>query len=286
MFLWQFTAATLVTLRVPGNPSSQLTLPSAAGHTGGTLTPRIRLRDCRHFRALAALAVATVFIAGCGGRHATRAQAPAPPPEIRTVTPAPGPAGIPSATVPPSGKVIYSEVGMASWYGPSFNHRRAANGEVYDQDMLTAAHRTIPLNSVARVTNVKTGESVIVRITDRGPFVPNRIIDLSKGAAKRVGVYIHGTALVRVDVLSSPAAITYGGRWAVQIGAFDDPDAAIRMKKKLAERYRSARVLEFAGPRHDWWVRVRVLNDDRERAQDVARNSHTSQGDIYLVRLD
>lgn len=175
---------------------------------------------------------------------------------------------------------------MASWYGPSYNHRKAANGEVYDMDQLTAAHRTLPLNSIARVTNMKTGDSVVVRITDRGPFVPDRVIDLSKAAAKRVGVYLHGTAKVKIEVLQSPAAINGGGRWAVQIGAFADSESAQAMKEKLMRRYRSAKVLEFAGPRDDWWVRVRVLNDDKARAEEVARENHTDEGGIYLVRLD
>jgi len=188
--------------------------------------------------------------------------------------------------IPPSTKVIYVETGMASWYGPSYNHRKAANGEVYDMDQLTAAHRTIPLNSIARVTNMKTGDSVVVRITDRGPFVPDRIIDLSKAAAKRVGVYLHGTAKVKIEVLQSPAAIADGGRWAVQIGAFADSESALAMKEKLMRRYRSAKVLEFAGPRDDWWVRVRVLNDDKKRAEEVAGENHTDEGGIYLVRLD
>ena len=102
----------------------------------------------------------------------------------------------------------------------------------------------------------------------------------------RVGVYRHGTAKVRVEVLQSPLPIADGGRWAVQIGAFADSDAAAEMKSKLARRYHSAKVLQFAGPRNDWWVRVRVLNDDKRRAQEVASENHTEQGGIYLVRLD
>jgi rare lipoprotein A len=188
--------------------------------------------------------------------------------------------------VTPSNGSLYTEIGWASWYGPSFNGRKAANGEVYDQNQITAAHRTIPLNSIVRVTNLKTGESVVVRITDRGPFVPDRIIDLSKAAAQRISVYIHGTAKVKLEVLKTPAPINQGGRWCVQIGAFDDPDTAIELKQTLARRYRTARVLEFPGPRHDWWVRVRVANDDKAQAQEIARDAHTSEGQVYLVRLD
>lgn len=183
-------------------------------------------------------------------------------------------------------KPLNTEIGMASWYGPDYNHRKAANGEIYDQEQLTAAHRTLPLNSIARVTNIATGQSVTVRITDRGPFVTDRIVDLSKAAAQRVGVYRHGTARVKIEVLQSPAKITEGGRWAVQIGAFQDSDTAQEVKEKLVRRYHSAKVLEFSGPRHDWWVRVRVLNDDKQRAQEVARDNSTPQGAVFLVRLD
>jgi len=217
---------------------------------------------------------------GCGGgKHAARVNVP----------PAPAPENPPEVVLknpPPSAPPVYVQTGLASWYGPSFNHRRSANGEIYDMDQLTAAHLTIPLNSVARVTNIATGDSVTVRITDRGPFVADRIIDLSRAAAMRVGVYRHGTAKVRIEVLQSPLPIADGGRWAVQIGAFTDSDAAAEMKSKLARRYHTARVLQFAGPRNDWWVRVRVLNDDKRRAQEIAGENHTEQGGIYLVRLD
>ena len=85
---------------------------------------------------------------------------------------------------------------------------------------LTAAHCTLPLNSIVRVTNPATGHSVTVRITDRGPFIDGRILDLSLEAAKQVDVWRPGTAKVRLEVYSAPAAIDHGGRWCVQIGAF------------------------------------------------------------------
>ena len=175
---------------------------------------------------------------------------------------------------------------MASWYGPDYHNRKGANGETYDMHQLTAAHLTIPLNSIARVTNLSTGESVKVRITDRGPFVADRVIDLSMEAARRISVYRPGTAKVRVEVLQSPVDLNVGGRWAVQIGAFTAQDSATEVKDHLERRYRTAKVLEFKGPRQDWWVRVRVLNDDKRRAQELARENTTPEGGIYLVRLD
>ena len=91
--------------------------------------------------------------------------------------------------------------GMASWYGPGFNGRRSANGERYNQNNLTAAHRSLPFGTKVKVTNVRTGRSVVVRITDRGPHVRGRIIDLSAAAARIVGVMQSGVAPVQLEVL-------------------------------------------------------------------------------------
>ncbi len=93
----------------------------------------------------------------------------------------------------------YDKVGLASWYGSAFHGRMTANGEIYDQFALTAAHPTFPLPSYARVTNLNTGDSVIVRVNDRGPYHPGRIIDLSNKAADMLEVSHHGTAPVRVQ---------------------------------------------------------------------------------------
>src|SRR5262245_5959915 len=95
-----------------------------------------------------------------------------------------------------------TQVGVASWYGPGFHGKRAANGEIFDQYELTAAHNTLPLGSRAIVTNLSNGRAVEVRITDRGPFVGARIIDLSYAAARVIDMIGPGTATVRVDLLA------------------------------------------------------------------------------------
>lgn len=92
----------------------------------------------------------------------------------------------------------YDEKGIASWYGEQFHNRNTANGEVFDMDLITAAHKTLPLPSMVEVTDLETGKKLKVRVNDRGPFVPGRIIDLSKGAAKKLGIYQKGVARVRV----------------------------------------------------------------------------------------
>jgi rare lipoprotein A len=189
--------------------------------------------------------------------------------------------------VPPAGmKPVFEETGMASWYGAPFHNRRGSNGEIYDMHAMTAAHRTLPLGSIVRVTNVKTGHAAVVRITDRGPFIEGRILDLSQAAAKAVDVIQPGVARVRLEVLQVPAPLDTGGRWAVQIGSFADEKNATDVADHLQRRYRTAKVLRFVSPVGDWWVRVRVLDDDRERAQTLARETETPEGSVFLVRLD
>ena len=96
----------------------------------------------------------------------------------------------------------YSEVGVASWYGPGFHGRSTANGEQYDMNDLTAAHRTLPMPSIVRVTNLENGRSIKLRVNDRGPFVGDRIIDVSRRAAQLLGFHIDGTARVRVEIVA------------------------------------------------------------------------------------
>ena len=173
----------------------------------------------------------------------------------------------------------------ASYYGSESGHH-TASGERFDPNAMTAAHRTLPLGSIVRVTNLKTGHTALVRITDRGPFIPGRVLDLSLAAARRLDVYLPGVAEVKVEVMQTPVPIESGGKWAVQIGGFPHEDAAAKLADRLKRRYRTAKVLRFASPAGDWWVRVRVLDDDRQRAQKLAAETETTEGAVFLVRLD
>lgn len=150
---------------------------------------------------------------------------------------------------------------------------------------MTAAHRTLPLNSIVRVTDLKTNESVIVRITDRGPFVGDRILDLSRAAARKLSVFQRGTALVRLEVLETPTPIASGGRWCVQIGAFPDHEQAAKLKQKLTRRYHTAKVLQFSSPMGGDWLRVLVANDDKKRAEELIHETQTDAAK-FLVRID
>jgi rare lipoprotein A len=196
------------------------------------------------------------------------------------------PADSPSdAHIVASGSPIYSETGRASWYGPPYNRRRGANGQIYDQEAMTAAHRTLPMNSLLRVTNLQTGQTAIMRVTDRGPFVPDRVLDLSLASARAVGVYRPGTAMVRIDVFATPAPIDQGGRWCVQIGAIQSEREAKKIEAHLQRKYTTANVIEFTGPTGHW-VRIRPANDDKQRAIEIANRDKPSEGNAYLVRLD
>ena len=95
----------------------------------------------------------------------------------------------------------YIETGIASWYGPNFHGKYTANGEIFDQNLITAAHRTLPLPSVVQVTNLENGRTISMRVNDRGPFAKNRIIDISRRGAQLLGFKEKGTAKVKVKIL-------------------------------------------------------------------------------------
>jgi len=124
----------------------------------------------------------------------------------------------------PSEDYEYAETGIASWYGPNFHGKKTANGEIYNQNDLTAAHRTLPLPSAVRVTNLENGRSIVLRINDRGPFAHGRIIDVSRRGAQLLGFERNGTAKVQVDILPDESrqlkvAAINGGEQQLQIAA-------------------------------------------------------------------
>jgi peptidoglycan lytic transglycosylase len=253
--------------------------------------------------------IAILFLSACGHPKQAHVNVPPPPPPAPTTeSAAPQPApSIPAAkenpapnkseksdeaadlaepTIPPDAKPITTETGLASWYGPPYHNRRGSNGEIYNMNAMTAAHRTFPMGSIVRVTNIKTGHTALVRITDRGPFIPGRIVDLSLAAARKVDVWQPGVAQVKVELMLSTAPAGSEGKWAVQIGGFSDEKTARKLTAHLNRRYHTAKVLCFASPAGDWWIRVRVLDDDHDRAQKLVAETTTPEGAIFLVRLD
>ena len=252
--------------------------------------------------AYAALLTALALAATGCHKKTQRAYRPPPPPPAgsNAGTSAGRPSGSSSAgtAVPlpaplppdPRGKPSLVETGLASWYGPPYAGRKGADGKVYDQNAMTAAHLTLPMGSMVRVTNLTTNQSAMVKITDRGPFVRGRIIDLSLAAAKATGLYRMGVAKVRVEAWTpgpstSPTAIP-GGRWCVQVGAFEREKDAIKLKNDLMRRYSTAKVIEFPGPTGHW-VRINPARPDRAHADEIAESIHASGGaEPYLTRTD
>lgn len=166
-------------------------------------------------------------------------------------------------TPPPMTSVSenWSERGIASWYGPGFDGKRTASGEVYDMEDLTAAHKRLPFGTHVQVENLDNGLRTEVRINDRGPFVDDRIIDLSRAAAREIQMLGPGTARVRISVVQMSAMLTCS---MVQVGAFGDAQNAEAMADSLRQRQLSVVVRQ--GP--DGLNRVFLgPYDDLERAE-------------------
>jgi rare lipoprotein A len=150
----------------------------------------------------------------------------------------------------------------------------------------TAAHKTLPLGSTVRVTNLVNNESIMVKITDRGPFSHGRIIDLSEGAAKKIDLYRMGVAKVKVEAYT-PASASATGKWVVQTGAFEKEGDAMDLKAALARRYAGSRVIEFKGAT-GYWVRIDPPTHDHNQAEAILEwiGKPDAQVVPYLVRVD
>jgi rare lipoprotein A len=254
-------------------------------------------------RALCVLCVVCACLSGCASRKlvADRRQ---PPPSQPTATPSStadaakrstdmtDPSAAPSAPSkrnkqpPAPAPAGYTEEGNASWYGVPFNGRRASNGEIYDMYKLTAAHRTLPFETIVRVTNLNNGKSTVVRITDRGPFVDNRIIDLSLAAAREVDSVGAGVVPVRVEVLS-PGVDPNVGFFTVQIGAFRDHENAERLRERLSASYSPIFIQQYDSPDGVFYrVRVGKISGE-EAAHQFGEQLHDREGfTTFVTRLD
>jgi len=191
--------------------------------------------------------------------------------------------------------------GLASYYAEPYHGRKTANGETFDTyQELTAAHRTLPFNTVVRVTNQNNGRDVEVRINDRGPFVDGRVIDLSLKAAREIDMVRAGTAPVKLVILKegSPAASASRGVgpppppstpsdavYTIQIGAFESQDAAEALKKRLDDRYRDVSVQTVTTTQTFYRVRVGRLAD-LESAEKLSKQLRDDKFDPFVVRLN
>jgi len=211
------------------------------------------------------LCILSLLLSNCAKKHHVNAAVPRTP------------------AAPP--QIVNGETGFASWYGHPYHGRAAANGQIYDMEKLTAAHRTLPFGTWVRVTNLSNEKTVDVRIIDRGPFVDGRIIDLSHAAAQVIDLIGPGVAQVRLDIISTPIVTQSDSWYAVQAGAFQDKDRAERLRIILEQRYGNARLVPRRGDQVIWRVLV-----GRERTQDgaysLATRVRNDSGAAFVVRLD
>jgi rare lipoprotein A len=225
--------------------------------------------------------LAMLAAAGCGPSRPVRANVPAGP-------------------VPVAG--VWVEQGIASWYGLPFNGRHAADGSIYNMNQATAAHRTLPFGSILRVTNLDNGKQTEVRVTDRGPFVRGRIIDLSFAAARSVDMVGPGTARVKLELLSisgrldsppllsSPGATVAAveaGNFTVQVGAFSLRDNAERLRDRLMPQYAPIFIRDFDGAKGRLYRVLAGREPSEQRAEQLAAQLRTQEHvDTFVVRLD
>lgn len=243
-------------------------------------------------------------ILGCASRRpmADRRQ----PPRVQTESPAPetassegrnadaepasirSPAATPKRTKPADSLASegYTGEGNASWYGAPFHGRRASNGEIYDMYKLTAAHRTLPFETLVRVTNLNNGKFTTVRITDRGPFVENRVIDLSFAAAREIDSVGAGVVPVRLEILSS-GMDPGSGFFTVQVGAFREPANAERVRDRLNASYSPIFIQQYDSP-EGLYYRVRVGKvSGEDAARQFGEQLRSREGFTpFVVRLD
>jgi rare lipoprotein A len=248
-------------------------------------------RNGRSFALAAMLCCAALLVTGCGGRKSV---ASSPPPTNTVPEPAPLPEAtnrpapsLPAAAAPKphEGGTVYEE-GRASWYGAPFHGRQASNGETYDMYKFTAAHRTLPFNTMVRVTNTTNGKSTTVRITDRGPFVDNRIIDLSYAAAKQIESIGPGVVTVQLEILS--AIDPNDGTFTIQVGAFHDRGNAERLQRRLKAAYPSVEIQSFDSPKGGSFYRVHVGKiSGEDAAKKMSEELHAREGVKPLIfRVD
>ena len=224
------------------------------------------------FLRLSATLLAAVLLSGCLHRHRRVVKVPVPP-----------------GVYHPKPRELK---GIASWYGYPYQGRPAADGEIYNMYALTAAHRTLPFNTMVRVHDLQNGKSVDVRINDRGPFIRGRIIDLSYAAAKAISMVGPGYAPVRLEILNP--SVVYGptavpGIYGVQVGAFRDPGNAQRLKAAIEPHFGPVTIQTYDSHAQGLLYRVRVgqLNNEdtaRQLAGDISRAGLAAE--TYVVRLN
>jgi rare lipoprotein A len=183
--------------------------------------------------------------------------------------------------------VGHTEAGLASWYGHPYHGRAAANGEIYDMEKMTAAHRTLPFNTWVRVYDLDNNKTTEVRIIDRGPFVEGRIIDLSHAAANQIEMVGPGTARVRIEVIGTPPDVT-PGLFAIQVGAFRVKENAKRLRARMEQLYGAARLVQRAENPGVWRVLVGAETSEEAATalRERIREDSVEKTGGFVVRID
>jgi rare lipoprotein A len=190
---------------------------------------------------------------------------------------------------PPTDTIVFREEGVASWYGSKFHGRKTSSGERYNMYALTAAHRTLPLGTIVRVTHKGNGRSAVLLVNDRGPFIEGRIIDLSYGAARKLAMVEEGVAAVVVEAYAAGPgvpALPSPGPFSVQVGSFQNRAHAEEMKSDL-ERHFSG--VEIVSRRINGGTYHRVILGPYGKKEDALRAGRELQGMGHrsvLVRED
>jgi rare lipoprotein A len=229
-------------------------------------------------RRFVVLTCALLILSACGGRKAT-VSVPAP-----------------SSTVPTPNVSPADSEGLASYYAEPYHGRPTASGEIFDSyKAMTAAHRTLPFNTMVRVTNKANGETVDVRINDRGPFVDGRVIDLSMAAARKIDMVRAGVVPVKLHVMKLGEGTATGnttntpntstsGTYTVQIAAFSTIESAENLKKRLSGKFSDISVQKYTAPNMTIY-RVRVGNEpDLEAAEKLASQLRKHDLTPFVVR--
>lgn len=221
-----------------------------------------------------ALVAAAVLLASCAsGPKPAGSQVPA----IAAAT-TPAPVSTPTACI------TYRELGTASWYGKEFHGRKTASGDTFDMNGLSAAHRTLPLGATIRVTNLDNYKSIRVKVNDRGPFVRNRSLDLSYGAAKELGFVETGAARVKIEALD---ALAEGEAvYTVHVGAFLEEESALALRERLGRKFETVFIEPFETNIAKFY-RVRVgAYASEEKAERVAAKLTLEGVEPVVVRRD
>ncbi len=254
----------------------------------------------KYCKGLITLAGLAFFLTSCG----TAPQTTHPPTER---PPAERPSGGTGKPYKVFGKEYYpllsaekfKQTGVASWYGEDFHGRKTSNGEIYDMFDATAAHKTLPFNTLVKVTNLETGMTTKVRINDRGPFVKDRIIDLSYKAAHEIGIHDKGTATVEVEALGIETQVVENGHvstklvqpesydkgsFTIQIGSFLVRENADRLRNIMAENYQNAHIVVY-DTGADTFYRVRVTHATKlaEAMENQRELENRGYSDSFVV---